>query len=357
MKLKYNRTNFFRALGLLVFLLLGACGNGGETNSASETQSSGGGSYSIATLPETTAFYETGSGISSVVGEHSSVNMSVSPYAGIMSWIPLLQEGEVDFGLSQYATLSYNYEGHEPKEYEEKKNLRTVMYGNNAVLTGIAVREDAGIESISDLKGKKVASDFPGDDGVGALVEVVLQSVGLSWDDVEKVPVSNAPAGLEALRNGEVDAAFAGTPTQGSILEIDEVAGIKALNFGEVPPEEFDEFPEELHELMNTYNPGLEPVLFEGGFIEEEKIIYQYPIILATATHVPEGAVYEITKALWENDKELHSYGNWLKEWNSETMFNPYPPAPYHDGAIKFFKEEGVWTEEAEEYHQDLLQE
>ncbi len=66
-------------------------------------------------------------------------------------------------------------------------------------------------------------------------------------------------------------------------------------------------------------------------------------------------AAYEITKTLYENDKELWPLHMFLKEWTQKTMFEPNPPAPYHEGAVRFWKKKGLWTPEAEANQKRLL--
>ena len=69
--------------------------------------------------------------------------------------------------------------------------------------------------------------------------------------------------------------------------------------------------------------------------------------------------VYEITKAVWENYKELAPvHSRFLRDWKPENMANPnYASIPFHPGVIKWFKEKGVWAPEMEQLQQKLLAE
>ncbi|MGY4691480.1 TAXI family TRAP transporter solute-binding subunit [Salibacterium sp. K-3] len=338
------------------FLLLSACGES-SSNENAEGSSGGDSSIDIATLAEGTAFHVSGSGIASLIGEETPINATVNPYSGLMTWKQMMHEGDVDFGITQRGLASWAYTGYEEFDIPQTDNVRTVVSGNFTNLTGLAVQEDSGIDSLKDLEGKKVAAGYGGDPGTDRLAEIPLLSVGLSFEDVETVQVADAPSGVEALRNGRVDAAFVGVPTQGTNLEVDEAVGIKALNLGGVSPDNIDDFPQDFKERMQELNPGLKPVAFQGGLIEEEKVIYGYPIDLLAGSHVSEDTVYKITKTLWENYEKLHQYGSWLEDWNHDVMFDPNPGAPYHEGSVKYFKENDIWTEEAEQHQQQLLEE
>lgn len=67
-----------------------------------------------------------------------------------------------------------------------------------------AVLEDSDIQSFADLKGKTI--------GIVSLTagniystRAIVESAGVSWDDVETVPVGYGTQGFEALRTGTVD--------------------------------------------------------------------------------------------------------------------------------------------------------
>jgi uncharacterized protein len=70
---------------------------------------------------------------------------------------------------------------------------------------------------------------------------------------------------------------------------------------------------------------------------------------------VPAEVVYQVLKATWQNVDKLAPLHPWLKGWNHKQMFWAKPSVPYHPGAVRFYKEQGVWTAETEERQQGLL--
>lgn len=360
---KLKRSLIF-AIYLSLLITLAACGSSaneqavktsgeGSQEESSEIKSN----LIIASSPSGSAYNSTAAGIASVVSKNSDIQVTLQPYEGPNAYIPMLNAGEVDFGFTNSIDVVWSITGGHGYQMENK-NVRIVVMGNYPPTNGIVVREDSGIETTKDLVGKKVAYGFAGNQLIQLLVEQHLNSVGLTWDDVEKVPVTSSAEGMEALRDGRVDATMGLSPYSAATIETDAaVGGLRVLNLGDIPPEEFDQFPEEIAQSIAEAIPGTRPVVYENVGILEGKAatIYEYPVMLIGTALLNEDTVYEVVKTLFENYEELHPIYSWLESWTPETMFDPNPPAPYHEGAIKYFKEIGVWTEEAEQNHQELL--
>lgn len=307
----------------------------------------------LGTNPTGSAYNSVGTGVATVISDHAPFQVSVSTYAGPNIWLPLMNNNEVHLGVAASPDIFWAYNGEEP--YQSNKNIRTIVRGNWTDAAGFVVREDSEIQSVNDLKGKRLASDYGAHQIIMNILTTQLEGAGLTWDDVTPVPVTSYPQGLEALRDNQVDAAFGGSPTTSAGMEIDAAVGIRPLNYGDVAPEELDNFPEELMQKLQERVPGSRVVSKQAGWAQEEFTLIEYPLFLAASSSLSEEAAYEVTKILWENYQELHPIFPWLEQWTAENMFDPRPPAPYHDGAVKYFKEIGVWTDEAEQYHQELL--
>jgi len=71
--------------------------------------------------------------------------------------------------------------------------------------------------------------------------------------------------------------------------------------------------------------------------------------------HMGDEAAYEVVKALWNYNQELGTAHPALKKWRRERMVSKNAFIPYHPGAIKLFREEGIWSKEMEELQSKLL--
>ncbi len=108
-----------------------------------------------------------------------------------------------------------------------------VISGAQLGYHAIVVREDAGIKTVADLKGKTLASQAEGSTADVVLKGVVLKNAGLKSDDVNVLGVSPQVA-VQSLVGKRVDAAFLFEP-QARIAQL--VAPVKQIyEIGEVWP-------------------------------------------------------------------------------------------------------------------------
>ncbi|WP_102348967.1 TAXI family TRAP transporter solute-binding subunit [Bacillus sp. Marseille-P3661] len=374
--------NFNKIIGkvmviMLIFAIMTACSstsqnsstsNNGSSNSTNSSESATNNdsapkedskgettTLSIGTSPNGSAFNTVTTGIASVVSSNSDMNVSVKPFAGPAAWMPMLNSGEIDMGFISYGEAVWALKGE--NGFQANKNLRTLVRGNYTTTIGAVVKADSGIETVADLKGKKVASDYAGNLVVSNIVESLLVMNGLSWDDVVKVPVPSAAAGIEALRDGRVDAAFGLGPTTALVVEADNAVGLKPLDFiDNLSPDQVNTVSEDVLKELSSRVAGAELKVLNEGYLKEDTIGGQYPLMLAVSAELSEDAAYNMVKALWEHYEELHPIFSWLESWTPELMFDPKPSVPYHPGVIKFFKEQGLWNDETEKIQQELME-
>lgn len=75
---------------------------------------------------------------------------------------------------------------------------------------------------------------------------------------------------------------------------------------------------------------------------------------IAVRADFPEDLAYLLIKTLMESEKELANVHSVGKEWTISNTLRT-PPAPFHSGAVKYFKEKGFWNPTLERYQEKLL--
>ena len=252
---------------------------------------------------------------------------------GSVANINAIKSGTLESGFSQSDVAYWAYTG--TGVYADKgkvEDLRAIanLYPESIQLVA---RKGAGIASVKDLKGKRVSLDEPGS---GTLVDarIILEAYGLSEKDVQADFIKPSPA-IDKIKDNQLDAFFivAGYPT-GSVSELAASAGAVLIPID----------GPEAAAVMQKYGffaPDVIPAgTYEGvGEVKTLSVGAQWVV----GAQVDENLVYEITKALWNNDtrKLLDSGHAKGKSITAATALNGVG-IPLHPGAERFYKEAGL---------------
>lgn len=217
------------------------------------------------------------------------------------------------------------------------QDLRVVLAHptSHAVITTAV----SGIKTLKDLKGKRV-SWIPGNPSLNAKMTAYLAFAGLTWDDVERVEFPSYGATPKGLMAGKVDA-ISGTVTASLIYEL--ASSPKGVYYPPFPPEDKAGWARML-KICSFMKPFKETV---GATLSKEHpadlVQYRYPVGTVYA-NASEDFVYNLVKALDETFgiyKDAHPTMPW---WAIKESGAPPADAPFHRGAVKYFKEKGFWT-------------
>lgn len=198
----------------------------------------------------------------------------------------------------------------------------------------LVAAEGSGIESVADLKGKRVSLDEPGS---GTLVDakIILEAYGLSEEDISPEYLKPDQA-ADRMRDGAMDAFFfVGGYPAGAIAELASQHDVKMVPIAGPEVDKLleenkffavDKFPAETYEGQE----GEVPTISVGAQ-------------LVTVADQPEDLIYGITKALYnENTQKLFAAGH--AKGKQITLESAVQGAgiPFHPGAEKFYKEAGA---------------
>ncbi|MCF8095871.1 MAG: TAXI family TRAP transporter solute-binding subunit [Desulfobacteraceae bacterium] len=300
----------------------------------------------IATNPQGSIYYVFGGTFAKVISNNTPIKARVQASSGSSAYIPAVSRGKIELGVNNTNDARLAYQGKQP--FVSSPNIR-VLTVVCPLVVGMMVRDKSDIKTMEDLRGKRVAAEFPAQIAVRKNIESMLAANGLSYDDVKKVPVENLIQGVQALMEGRVDATaiaiFAGKAKEANSTI---PGGVRFLSI--------DGSPEGAERMAESF-PGTYPVTVEANApgtvgIKEESTVQAYDVFLIGSTHLSEKAGYTIVKALAENPGEVQKGHGMLSSFNKEIMAKPNVTIPYHDGAIKFYKEEGLWDKEMDKVQQ-----
>ena len=104
-------------------------------------------------------------------------------------------------------------------------------------------------------------------------------------------------------------------------------------------------------------HPGYYPIPGKPGLagLAKKTMLLGKDITIVGSKMLSDDVAYAVTKALWENYKELAPIHPRLKFWTSDRFASTRAVVPYHPGSIKLYKEKGVWGKALEEHQKKLL--
>ena len=305
---------------LMLATLLVACGK-------TETMTMGTGGTSG-------TYYGYGGIIGSQIKTSAGINVNVVSTDGSKANILGIHAGNYQLGTVQSDVMAYAWAGSRSFESEGAIDTFRVVGGLYAEAVQL-VTMNPDIKSVADLAGKKVSIGASGS-GVYFNAMDVLAAAGLTEADIVPQYQSFADS-ADALKDGKIDAAFivAGPPTP-AIAELftSNTAYLVPID-GAVADKLLEDCPYyTVHSIpANTYK----------GQTEEVKTVTVKATLIVSAS-ASEEAVYELTKAIFENIdaiKEAHAKGEELSLENATSGMT----APFHAGAAKYFAEKGVTVE------------
>jgi TRAP transporter TAXI family solute receptor len=153
---------------------------------------------------------------------------------------------------------------------------------------------------------------------------------------------------MRLVLEGKADACFGaiGVP---AFRELEAARGARYLGL-----DTSTEIWKQINAMFIGYFPAkVKPSKVAVGVVEP-MVLLGKNFSLISRIDLSDDVVYKLTKTLWEKDAELGSYHPRLKGWRNKNYVAMTSPVPYHPGAIKFYKEIGVWSEDMQK-HQDAL--
>ncbi len=265
-------------------------------------------------------------------GQVEGIDITIEETGGGVDNVKMIQSGELQGGVAN-SVASYSayrginaFEGQEPFE-----NLRSWVPQYTWPIQ-MVVPADSPAQTIYDLIGKKIGVDIVGR-GAEVSNRDMLTSLGLSYDDIDNYHVSMTES-LDLLRTGDLDATFIGTGAPTAIIvEYGTTQDFRLISLSE----------EDVNKVANDY-PYYFPIVIPAGTYDD---LTEDVLTVGGYTNafvhkdLPEDAVYEMTKAVWENRDRLEEAHPSQRRLSGDMV--PYLDAtvPLHPGAARYYREVG----------------
>jgi TRAP transporter TAXI family solute receptor len=294
---------------------------------------------SISTLPPGSINNVQTQAIAKVVQEKAGIQMRVITFNSPAASMGAVQAGEAAFTFMSNDEVGIAVRGkdeHSGKPLDKLELAATVF----PFKVGVLVRDDSDIKTVADLKGKRFPTGWQGFPQGVALSNAILATAGLSLADTDGVPTVNLLRAADDFKAGRLDATvFAvGAP---KMAEIDAAVKIRFLSL-----DDSDQAKAAMASIRPEYTVAPQkPLPHLNGVIGDTNLM-QYAMTVAASADVDEETVYKVVKAIHENKEALVAAHPSFNAMTPDNISVLQPDVKYHPGAIRYYKEIGIWKGE-----------
>ncbi len=291
----------------------------------------------FASLPQGSILHLLSTISSKMLLDKTDLKISVTPMRGTEAVIRATDKGRADFFYSDVTQVAAAQAGEEYFKGRPAKNMRVVAK-IVTFPTGFMVRKDSPIKTIADLKGKRLPSGWRAFRQSIALMQASLRAGGLTLKDFRGVPTIGLITAADDFKAGKTDATYI-APLAPKVREVDSsLGGIRFIGIGNGPKQ---------LAAVKSVRPDFYITLLKPGHhipgILKPTYLLAFDNALFTSTHEPDEVVYKVAKAFYENKASLVKGHPMFHGYFPKASAKQFSTLKYHPGAIKFYKEVGIW--------------
>jgi TRAP transporter TAXI family solute receptor len=290
---------------------------------------------SIATGGTGGVYYPLGGGMANVLSKAvPGMAATAEVTGGSVDNLKLIGTGKPYIALSMTDAALDAYKG-EDKFKGQKTDVRTLMvlYPNRMHVVSI---EGTGVNSMKDLKGKRVSTGSPGS-ATEVMAFRVIEAAGLDKDKDMKRERLGVAESVNAIKDKKIDAFFwvGGLPTA-AVTDLAATPGvkIKMIDHAEtVAPMN--------KKYGNLYVQDVIPKSTYAGMTADNKQATVMNILVSNA-NLSDQTAYNIVKTIFDKRDDLIAVHKESMNFKFENQKTASSPIPWHPGALKYFNEKGV---------------
>ncbi|MFV1966418.1 MAG: TAXI family TRAP transporter solute-binding subunit [Pirellulaceae bacterium] len=294
---------------------------------------------SVGTAPLGGTFYNVGAAIADALNSARDVGgwrkATAEATGGSLENLRRLEKGEIELGMANSSITYFAVRGTEgfDKKYEVK-SVMTLF----PLIAMFVTRTGSGMETIQDLKGKRIAV---GPEGAGFeyFVRPILREHGLSYDDFEDVY-----AGMQTSVGYLQDESIAATFLGGGMVSPAITSAAATMNIRLVPYGD-----KERISIAEKY-PSFHEVTVPAGTYKGQDTAFAGLNVgsahLLVRVDANEEFVYRVTKVIYEARERIAETHAAAKAIHAKNVVRD-TGTDFHPGAVRYYKEIGIWPENA----------
>ena len=326
-------------LALAMVFALVACGEkqpatDGDASSDGDKPARGNVIMTFGTADTGGSMYPAGAAVSQVwTNNVEGVKCNTQTSTGSFQNCQDVSTGEVDVAVatSDVVLNAYNGTG-KFADIGKLDNLRVIGAVYTSVLSGVALKS-SGLTYIHELLGKRVAVG----PAASATENATLAAFGAMGIDSSNTSLENLGLGdgADSVGDGILDAAFgfAGLPIGGQL----NLAATKEIQVLDMTQEEIDKVLAGNAAYIQTKIPA-------GTYTGQDNDANTFGVkcLIIVTADMDADLVYDLCKAMNEHTEELAAGNALLKDMTDPSFLCTQMPIPLHDGAQKYYSEQGL---------------
>jgi hypothetical protein len=324
--MKLGKNMFFIIIVLTVFFFMEGFGIKAEAQPKR---------LSIGTADTGGVYYIYGGGIAKIISANipnTQATAEVTP--GAVDNVKMLQNKSLDLAFTKSDIASDGIKGIGPFANTGKVQVRIIAV-THADIAHTVVGVNSGIDKLEDMKGKRISTSAPGS-GHEMVAMRLLEAAEVTIKDIKRERVSLSES-VNAFKDRKIDGFFfaTGLPAA-SMLDLSSTPGI---SFKILDVQSY------LKKITEKHGPVyIDAVIPKGTYskLENDVKTLGVPVVFVTTEDMDAKLVYEITKTMFEKKAELVAVHKEANKLNLKSAI-AVSSVPYHPGAIKYYKEQGVW--------------
>lgn len=296
------------------------------------------GPVAIGTLPQGSLGYAIAAGVAQVAGAETGIDLRAVGQGGSSVFIPALNRGAIDFSTSNAFEAVFATQGTGNFDGTPNPDIRVAAM-LQPFEVGIMVAADSDIHSLADLEGAPFPVGYARQRLVGVMQEAVFAAAGIDAADIDGVPVPNFVEGANLLAQGSVAGVML-APGSGVVRQTMSRVPVRFITV--IDGAEAAEAV--ARSLPGSYVGRVEPSDRLPEITEPVDLIgYQYALL--THAGADEQLVHDVVAALHANRAALIEAHGSFRRFDPDAMATQVDGATFHPGAIRFYREAGLWSE------------
>lgn len=291
-------------------------------------------------------FYTIAVGAGELIQKYANVATTVESVGGSTASINAIGAGKTEFALSNAFAATAGYYGTDMFT-GKAVDAKLVLQGQPTYRILVA-RKASGIKTPKDLEGKIVIAKRRALPELELTMNAMAQVFGLDMSKIKVVETTNTGEVLTALRAGTVDAAIMPGGRKAPQFEEPMYEGIIDLVY--ISEADRDAMLKLLPKAMHGQ------VIPAGDFSNQTQDLYTFELnsYFVARGDLSDDLVYNVAKAILDHNDEFVAYHKMAETWTAEVSLKD-AAIPFHNGAIRYYKEKGLWTDALEAQQKSLM--